>query len=41
MACAHCFAAALARLRNAEVVTGDPDFKQVEGEVKLAWLPAK
>ena len=29
-------AAALAKLRNAEVVTGDPEFKEVEGEVKVA-----
>jgi uncharacterized protein len=39
MAYADCFAAALAKLRNAEVVTGDPEFKEVEGEVKVAWLP--
>jgi len=39
MAYADCFAAALAKLRNAEVVTGDPEFKQVEAEVKVAWLP--
>jgi ribonuclease VapC len=39
MAYADCFAAALARLRNVEVVTGDPEFKEVEGEVKVAWLP--
>ena len=32
-------AAALARLGNAELVTGDPEFKAVEGEVKVAWLP--
>ncbi len=39
MAYADCFAAALAKLRNAEVVTGDPEFKEVEGEVKVVWLP--
>ena len=39
MSYADCFAAALAKLRNAEVVTGDPEFKEVEGEVKVAWLP--
>jgi len=38
MAYADCFAAALARLRNAELVTGDPEFKEVESEVKVAWL---
>jgi predicted nucleic acid-binding protein len=41
MAYADCFAAALAKLRNAEVVTGDPEFKEVEGEVKVDWLPVK
>jgi ribonuclease VapC len=41
MAYADCFAAALARTRNAELVTGDPEFKEVEGEVKIAWLPTK
>jgi predicted nucleic acid-binding protein len=38
MAYADCFAAALAKLRNVEVVTGDPEFKEVESEVKVAWL---
>ena len=38
MAYADCFAAALAKLKNAEIVTGDPEFKEVEGEVKVAWL---
>ena len=39
MSYADCFAAALAKTRNAELVTGDPEFKEVEGEVKVAWLP--
>jgi ribonuclease VapC len=38
MAYADCFAAALAKLRGVEVVTGDPEFKEVESEVKVAWL---
>ena len=38
MAYADCFAAALAKLRNAEVVTGDPEFREVEKEIKIAWL---
>ena len=38
MSYADCFAAALARLRRAELVTGDKDFRQVEGEIKLLWL---
>ena len=38
MASADCFAAALAKLRKAELVTGDPEFKQVEGEIKIIWV---
>ena len=40
MAYADCFAAALAKLRNAELVTGDPEFKEVEKEIKIAWIKA-
>ena len=35
---ADAFAAALAKSRKAELVTGDIDFKQVEDEIKIAWL---
>ncbi len=35
---AVCFAAALAKLRRAEFVTGDPEFKTMEGELKISWL---
>lgn len=35
---ADAFAAALAKIRNAELVTGDQEFKQVEGEITIAWL---
>lgn len=38
MSYADCFAAALAKQRKAEVVTGDKEFRQVEGEVKVTWL---
>jgi ribonuclease VapC len=38
MSYADCFAAALAKLRKVELVSGDEDFKQVEGEVKLLWI---
>ena len=38
MSYADCFAAALAKQRKAELVTGDKDFRQVEGEVKIQWL---
>lgn len=38
MSYADCFASALAKSRKAELVTGDRDFRQVEGEVKILWL---
>ena len=37
MSYADCFAAALAKPRKAELVTGDKEFKQVEGDVKVLW----
>ena len=38
MSYADCFAAALAKIKNAELVTGDPEFKAVEKEIKINWL---
>jgi predicted nucleic acid-binding protein len=38
MSYADCFAAALAKIRRVGLVTGDPEFKQVEAEVKILWL---
>ena len=38
LAYADCFAAALAKLSKAEIVTGDPEFKQIEGQVKILWV---
>ena len=38
MSYADCFAAALAKLRKAELVTGDREFRQVEREVKILWI---
>jgi len=38
MAYADCFAVALARLRKAELYTGDPEFRAVEKDVKIVWL---
>jgi ribonuclease VapC len=35
---ADCFAAALAKLHEGEVVTGDKEFKVLEGEVKISWV---
>jgi predicted nucleic acid-binding protein len=34
-----CFAAALAQRLDAAVVTGDPDFHQIEHLVAVEWLP--
>lgn len=31
-------AAALAKQHKAHLVTGDPKFKQVEGEVQVRWV---
>ena len=36
---ADCFAAALAKLHKGEVITGDKEFKTVENEIKISWLP--
>jgi PIN domain nuclease of toxin-antitoxin system len=35
---ADCYSAALGKLRDAEVVTGDKEFKTLEKEVKVLWL---
>lgn len=35
---ADAFAAALAKERKAELVTGDPEFKALEKEIKINWL---
>jgi predicted nucleic acid-binding protein len=35
---ADAFAAALTKVRNAELVTGDPEFRQIEDEIKIEWL---
>ena len=35
---ADAFAAALARKHKAELVTGDPEFKEVDKEIKISWL---
>jgi len=38
MSLADAFAAALAKDRSAELVTGDPEFKPLEREIKIHWL---
>jgi predicted nucleic acid-binding protein len=35
---ADAFAAALAKVMNAELVTGDREFKTLEGEIRIGWL---
>ena len=34
---ADCFTAALGKLRQAEIVTGDPEFQKLAGEIKTIW----
>ncbi|MBI2304817.1 MAG: type II toxin-antitoxin system VapC family toxin [Chloroflexi bacterium] len=43
IAYADCFVAALAKLKGATIVTGDPEFKHLEAAsvVPIAWLEAK
>ncbi len=38
MSYADCFAAALAKVESSELITGDPEFKEVEKEIKVVWL---
>ena len=38
MAYADCFAAALAKIKNAELVTGDGEFKEMEKDIRINWL---
>ena len=35
---ADAFAAALAKEKKAELITGDPEFKALEKEIKIVWL---
>lgn len=38
MSYADCFAAALAKIKKGELITGDKEFKEVEGDIKILWL---
>ena len=38
MSYADAFAAALAKTKKADLVTGDNEFKPLDGEIKIAWL---
>ena len=33
-----CFAAALAKVKKGELVTGDKEFKSLDGEIKISWM---
>jgi len=35
---ADCFAAALAKTREAELITGDEEFKVLQDEIKISWI---
>jgi predicted nucleic acid-binding protein len=36
---ADCFAAGLAKLHRGELITGDKEFKSLERDIKIAWIP--
>jgi len=38
MSLADAFAAALAKEKKAELVTGDPEFRALDGQIKIHWL---
>ncbi len=38
MSLADAFAAAIAKEKKAELVTGDPEFRALEGQIKIHWL---
>jgi ribonuclease VapC len=38
MSYADCYAAALAKVKKADLVTGDAEFKAVEEQVKIQWV---
>lgn len=38
MSYADCYAAALAKVKKADLVTGDKEFKAVEKEIKIEWV---
>jgi predicted nucleic acid-binding protein len=38
MSYADCFAAALAKSKKADLVTGDKEFMPLDGEIKISWI---
>jgi uncharacterized protein len=38
MSYADCYAAALAKLKKADLITGDGEFKPLDGQIKIQWI---
>lgn len=38
MSYADCYAAALAKVKKADLVTGDGEFRPLEGQIKIQWI---
>lgn len=38
MSYADCYAAALAKTKNADLITGDREFKAIENQVRIQWV---
>lgn len=38
VAYANCFAASLAKQKDVKVITGDPEFKKLEEEIRVEWI---
>jgi uncharacterized protein len=38
MSYADCYAAALAKIQKADLITGDKEFSPLENEIKISWL---
>ncbi len=38
MSCADCYAAALAKVKKADFVTGDREYKAIEDQVQIHWV---
>ncbi len=38
MSYADAFSAALAKVKKADLVTGDNEFKPLDGEIKISWV---
>jgi uncharacterized protein len=38
MSYADCFAAVIAKLKKADLITGDGEFNPLDGEIKISWI---